>query len=467
MPIVTQSRTIPGRQHRATFRQVGFPTDPVRLCDVAYSHPSDQTTTSYRSEKRTTGEDREYESASGEELRRGIRKEYQTRYDNGHNFNTLRHTYEDPHGPFTWRVPVDSKGTYWIHTGDVSFVITGSAGTFPSISIPSGSQINQDGAIGINRTLPTTPEANLFAILGELRQRLPQFIGAGTANSALSQIETSRRWKEGFAPTVIKRGGASSRNIGDEYLNVQFGLLPTASDLQSLARGIADFSVETRNLQARAREYKIRRRVQLGEEKSFSVVSGDSFIPGIGLFGGQNYKSFFWNGNGTYSTTDNYVSRKWFSGAYTYHLSEGINFLGKLGKYEQLANELLGTHLSADAVWQLTPWSWVIDWFYDVGSFIQNLSTLAGDNLVLRYGYVMHHTKCVRERRVRGLLPKQTTYGPSTVPKGFAGFATTESKIRTGATPYGFGVDMASLSARRVAILGALGLTKAPKIPFM
>lgn len=155
--------------------------------------------------------------------------------------------------------------------------------------------------------------------------------------------------------------------------------------------------------------------------------------------------------------TDVQSTRSWFSGAYTYHLAEADTFLGKLERYEQEMNHLLGTRFTIETLWELAPWSWLTDWFVDVGSFLGNLTALSSDRLVLRYGYVMNHQVATREHSLGGLVPKGT--GPTRVANSFS----IERKARRRATPYGFGLNVEQFSASRWAILGALGMTKSPR----
>jgi len=160
-------------------------------------------------------------------------------------------------------------------------------------------------------------------------------------------------------------------------------------------------------------------------------------------------------------TFDTVRTESWFSGAYTYLLADGHSYVGKLEKYDQLANRLLGTRMNADTMYQITPWSWLLDWFADAGSFLSNVSALSDDSLVMKYGYVMHQVTASREYSVLG----QSAVGgdPSVFTTGFPVRAVMHyrltTKERRRATPYGFGVHLEDLSPRRWAVLTALGLT--------
>lgn len=164
-------------------------------------------------------------------------------------------------------------------------------------------------------------------------------------------------------------------------------------------------------------------------------------------------------GNGVVTVVDEFYDSAWFSGAYTYYATELNQMFGKLSEYEAKANHLLGTRITPETVWELTPWSWLIDWYSNIGQIVHNASLLSQDSTVLRYGYVMHETHATRSFTVTGLKGNFTNEPLPAVTVSYSIVA----KRRTRATPYGFGIDVSSLSPRRWAILAALGMTKGSK----
>jgi hypothetical protein len=156
---------------------------------------------------------------------------------------------------------------------------------------------------------------------------------------------------------------------------------------------------------------------------------------------------------------DDLVESVWFSGAFSFFLEETDTLLGKLAVYEQLANKLLGGRLDASVVWELTPWSWLIDWFVDVSSFVGRVNRLASDNLVLRYGYVMHSQHIEQSYMLPDIYDRSGRRIPSP-------HMTYHGHVmrRVRSTPYGFGLSDGDLTPRRWAILAALGMTKAPGV---
>lgn len=433
MPIVTQSRTLPPVPaifyHRSNGKVVQ--TGAMDL-------PRDsQTTTSFRSGP-------QYEKSSGDAVvdaavgktglsaRRSVqtvlRAEVQGRYDQGHEFSTSRTTY---HSEPTWTLRTVNGGVAYTYDG----VIRPSLTVHSVVPVLTGITSAEQSALGrdlISKTIPTAPEANLATMLGELRERLPSLIG----------LQTYRR-------------GLGSQTSGSEYLNVEFGLLPLGRDIGLLAAGVVNAAKAARQMQ-RDSGRVVRRRRSLQPVVETQELAPFAANPSIG--GGGNVTrtlGFHATSYGPVLTTD--VKRRVvkFSGAYSYYLEESQQFLDRLQAYEQMANHLLGSRITPEVVWNLTPWSWLFDWFSDAGTFMTNVSALSKDSLVLRYGYLMVDESITRTRTQR------------VTPRVGGDFWTrteisVRQKTRKKATPYGFDVSLEALSPRQWAILGALGMSRSP-----
>jgi len=119
------------------------------------------------------------------------------------------------------------------------------------------------------------------------------------------------------------------------------------------------------------------------------------------------------------------------------------------------AKKLLGLSLTPDVVWNLTPWSWAVDWFSNVGDVLSNITDALTDSLVMGYGYMMENT--VQRRtytfsgptgaKTRGARPANVVFEVN-------------SKQRVQANPYGFGLTWNSLTPFQLSILSALGISK-------
>jgi len=144
--------------------------------------------------------------------------------------------------------------------------------------------------------------------------------------------------------------------------------------------------------------------------------------------------------------------RQWFSGAFTYHLPDYGS--GLVGQARQ-ANQLLGLSVTPEVLWNLTPWSWAVDWFSNVGDVIHNVQQMASNGLVLKYGYIMEHSIARDSYRFSGPTGFKTEVSPSVVT------LVTETKVRRKATPFGFGLTLGGLSSTQKAIMAALGMSRA------
>lgn len=115
--------------------------------------------------------------------------------------------------------------------------------------------------------------------------------------------------------------------------------------------------------------------------------------------------------------------------------------------------DLLGLKITPELVWELTPWSWLIDWFANIGTVLQNLSTLGINNTILNYGYSTMRL----ENRWTAIGKPPSNLSPT---GNFVVRASQDAKVRTAASPFGFSMSFDQLNVGQVAILTALGLTR-------
>lgn len=294
---------------------------------------------------------------------------------------------------------------------------------FPGVTIASDNELDVLGTKAIRMTLPTNPIAGLLVTLGELRMEgLPALHGVST-------------WKG-------KSGAA--RSAGSEYLNHEFGWLPLVSDVRKLAHVVAHSDEIVQKYVRESgkllhRTYTFPSSYSKTEVVETGKYPSPAFVPG------------YWNSSGTRTTTTTTLVEAWFEGTFTYHLPPQ----GSLARNAAVANKLLGTRLTPEVLWNLTPWSWAADWFGNVGDVLHNISAFQNDGLVMPYAYIMHKRTVKRTVTMRDARTKRGNLNTDCQQ-----IFTTTVKQRRKATPYGFGLDFGGLSAKQVSILGALGLTR-------
>nr|URG16439.1 MAG: maturation protein [Leviviridae sp.] len=308
-------------------------------------------------------------------------------------------------------------------------VVSPTSSLWPTLSAVSESSLISKGASFISQTIPTNPVGGLMTVLGELREQLPQIPGQALLRSHL------RDYRQG----------------GGEYLNIQFGILPLYNDIKKIVETaneadklIAQYTRDSGRL--------VRRRAKLQIETSTEVTT-----PAVSGFISPAIPLPFYSSTSGVMTRRRVTTLRWsFSGAYTYYLDPGVTYLGQMKRNEQIAAKLYGTRLTPEVLWELTPWSWAIDWQTNFGDVMTNISALLNDSLVIRWAYVMCHQTITDTYTLSGTDLKGVK-GP------FSQSFAVSRKVRRKATPYGFGLDPAAFTASQWAIIGALGISKGPR----
>lgn len=290
-------------------------------------------------------------------------------------------------------------------------------GKFPSVSSTLGmSQLDLWGlgSTAVRRSLPDVPQFSLFRSIGELREGLPQ------------------------APLKLLAKEKNLRSAGGEYLNFQFGVAPTVSDMQKFIGLCMDPKLRARVKHQLDEEHRVRKTLDKGKSVTTTALTGTQMATLSG--GGSGI-------TGTRTVTEEY--RIWSSISFVYYQVDALNSLlneldAQLGSF--------GLVPTAVDIWNLIPWSWFVDWFANFNHVITNLSYLGRDGLLMRYGYVMGHFSTeIVDRQSRDY---------------FGGhYSTTctrldERKYRVKASPYGFGLSWNGFSPFQSSILGALGVSR-------
>jgi hypothetical protein len=293
--------------------------------------------------------------------------------------------------------------------------------------LSNGADIELLGTKMISNSIPTNPVVDGSVGLAELfREGIPSMIGSSLLKS-----------KVGFL-----------RGLGSEYLNFEFGWKPLVSDVKNAAKAIVESETILAQL-ARDSGKNVRRRRHIQP-----TIETDVVINSVGQPRGA--VDARWHGPSWSRTTDKYRRDTWFSGCYTWHYDPGS--LNKVSEIATKARLLYGLQLTPEVLWNLAPWSWLVDWFTNVGPLLHNVSAFQNDQLVLRYGYVMD-----RHQRNIAVVANTNPAKGSSLPDLYNERYQVDWKRRVKATPYGFGVASSSFTIRQWAILGALGITRAPR----
>lgn len=322
------------------------------------------------------------------------------------------------------------SSTWRYNSGSIHRLYEGYAGPIspnavsaPSLSLISNLALNGYGNKARSLVDPSNPNGQISTALGELyRDGLPAISGASTWKNRLQDI----------------------RDSGHEYLNVEFGWKPLVSDIRSAVHSMKNTTSILRQIE-RTGNRPIRRRFNFPpiHTETTTTLSTNVWPHPIGVWGNMGGLK----GNVEKETvTDVNV---WFSGSFGRFVTPGMQNANRFTEFEAKANALLGTRLTPETLWNLSPWSWLVDWQVDIGAMLSILTRQLLDGSVMWYGYTMANSRKVDTySHTAGYVPPMSV--------------TTDIKQRNMATPFGFGLSpQTDFSPKQLAILAALGITRA------
>jgi hypothetical protein len=294
------------------------------------------------------------------------------------------------------------------------------------------SDLDPLGATAVSLCAPTNSAADLGVALGETAKDGIPVPGLPTWKSRTLRAKTA----------------------GSEFLNAVYGWLPLVKEVKEVGTS-AKLSKEILDQYHKDENRNVHREFAFDDEHSMQTYSLGGFYPSSSLSGGvDNFPYAREESAPELTQTVETVTRRWFSGAFTYALPSSGNSWDGMYRASREADKLFGTELTPTLLWELTPWSWAVDWFSNAGEVINNVTLFGQQGLVMRYGYIMEE--------------KSTTvtnsYSGRSGWKGLSGLPPTTynitSKVRRPANPFGFGIGWEGLSPMQLAITAALGITR-------
>jgi len=318
---------------------------------------------------------------------------------------------------------------------------------------PTLASVRATAANHISEMNPFAAKASLLSTLLELvRGDIP-----GLLKSLRSHFSLITRLKA----SGVKKAG---KTLGDEYLNITFGWAPIIRDVE------AAIKVLTKLDRLLFPSDSSRRSVDRNVSTRGATFTGSTPLSIGNAFAQQTTGGPYWAINsyssnraptnevqvaatGEISVLENYTVRTTARFNTTARPSMTNN------SHLDRAIDLLGLELTPEVIWELTPWSWLIDWFSNMGTVVGNLTTLGLSNVILNYAYSTHRLVS----RV-GMVCKPTIVSTGNGARSSTGYFSylyeIDHKARIAASPFGFDVSLGALSAGQWGILTALGLAR-------
>lgn len=330
--------------------------------------------------------------------------------------------------PFTSAMPLSYKTTI------------GSKASAGPTGDDTWGDISSHGASAWKKYRPGKSTADLGVFIGEMSD-IPRML---------------KTTAQGFRDIFVSRWGrnprsAKTRKAANHWLNLQFGWRPFLSDLRKFyqtyrAMDAAIEQIRRDNGQWIERggsvEFNEDRTVlssSLTTHKSYPALP-DQFVPG-------------WPNSvptrGSHLITLDKGVRVWFTARFRYYIPEIESVVWR----KKAVAQLYGLEVNPALLWELTPWSWLVDWCSNVGDVFSNMDTGLAQNLTAKYAYVMGTT----EEKVVVISKPLFVDGKARTHTWEYLF---KRKQRVEANPFGFSLSWDLLSPRQWSILGALGITR-------
>lgn len=248
---------------------------------------------------------------------------------------------------YTWeRTPSNGSLRYISSQSDAYAVsFDGDIAAYVEAKVPRDEPIGTDSGrmcdVALVRAYANIRNTSVMSgeIAGDLHRTISMFKRPfGNARDILGRMLKSAKRSYGKTTRSVARANASA------WLEYRYGLMPTVMDAKSIARQVANSrdSLSRRRLVSRATEKQSR-----SSTKSFTDVSLMS--------------PWGWSGTGSVNTTQ------------TLSAHAGVMYEVKnRTRSEQISTDFrLGVDSLAQTAWELTPFSFVADWFWNVGPWLE------------------------------------------------------------------------------------------------
>jgi len=253
------------------------------------------------------------------------------------------------------------------------------------------------------------------------------------------------------------------KTVGSDWLNVQFGWIPLISDI----RNSIEVLLKLHMLLFGSDEYKRMRGGDLGEWARVTETPYDTAIYFGSPLAPGSFSRPYWDKitsgspllyppdlGGQWSRSVRITADFRFHARYHRGAKPNSSELG----YIERATELLGLEITPAVLWEITPWTWLLDWASNLGSIATNLSMLDWSKVLLDYAYLTFFVKTESSISRSGpkVINSQFSLSHGFITQGYH----SEEKVREQASPFGFSVSWDGLSPFQLSILAALGMSR-------
>jgi len=313
------------------------------------------------------------------------------------------------------------------------------------------------GAHAWNKLRPKVEKATLLQDVYELKD------APGMLRSSAKGFHQVWNAIGGNSATALKKAKAlgplanwkaAPKELAEHFLNVSFGWKPFVGSIVKTCDAVLNIQQHIAD-SIRYNDKWMTRRFAEDQTLSEDVVYGSygTSTPLVSPVFGIDYVLPY---SCLFQVRRQKMSRVWYEGQFKYYrpqfdagLESGYPTLRKL---RQMAT-ILGADLNATTVYRVTPWTWLVDWFVNVGENIQSFEDLATDSVAAKYAYIMRSTYDRFEYRVQF----KSQSGQTIEAKWYK--ACSVKRRIPADSPFGFTLLGNGLSSFQLTIMAALGLS--------
>jgi hypothetical protein len=336
-------------------------------------------------------------------------------------------------------------------SGSPELLLSVNSPLFPGIS-----NTDRDRAWKLSK--PKLERVNSFVSIAELRD-LPRMLKA-----------TARTFKELWE----RRGRELFDNAPDTFLSHEFGWRPFLRDLSNMIELVhsaeeAMEKVKSRNGKPTRRHVTItgnRIEVEVPDKADPTktrkkVIRVDPIVSSTMVASGtgnqclpSSLPTTYFDGSPTWELWEIKEDLLIASSKWTYY---NPFFDASVSGYETTLSgirrylTLFGLRATPSNIWRATPWTWLIDWFSNLGDLIDQMSDYAVDEVVCWYMFVTRIQKVTR--RFVQILPFKD---PGPLSLVWEKIYSSKERVNN-MSPYGFHLAWDDLTPRQLMILAALG----------
>jgi hypothetical protein len=318
------------------------------------------------------------------------------------------------------------------------------------------------GTRAYNRLRPKPERLNLFQSLYEIKE-VPRMIKPLAADHARNWRRLTRdlrglndllpRYRDEKVRDVVAR--MNPKRVADKFLETQFGWVPFVSDVVSLIDTTLHYDQYLADVVRRNGSWQQRRFSEEVLETSDLVHSTSSSGLSVSSYSSPSLGSTYLT-NSSVRVYKETCTRIWYEGKFRYYYPE-FNKIppSQLGALVMLQRKLRlhGLYISPTLIYRVIPWTWLLEWFLNVGDNLQMLEDQLTGRVASQYMYLMRHTY----ERYKYIVTWTTVDGQSL---SFEKFDSIDCKRRVPAgSNFGFSAAPGGLSPMQQAILIALGLS--------